>query len=141
MASWRDTTPADALADLDTLVAAALRTAQALLAARAGFAPYGLVIDDTGSLAPLKPADDATASAESIVESLHAIAAGRDDVRAVAFVADITYDGSDAVRASLEHRDGGPAVSVIAPYTQTEDTGEVTYRELDIAEAARRIWA
>ena len=141
MASWRETTPDAVLADLDGLVAAALKSAQALLAQNNGFAPYGLLIDDAGNLAPLKPADDATGSPATILDSLYLRAAARDDVRAVAFVADITYDGDDAVRAAIEHRDGGPALSVVAPYTSTDGAASpVTYGELEIVEAPRRTW-
>lgn len=141
MASWRDTTPDAVLADLDGLVTAALKSAQALLTKNKGFAPYGLLIDDAGNLAPLKPADDAMDSPETILDSLYLKAAARDDVRAVAFVADITYNGADAVRAAIEHRDGGPALSVVAPYTSKDRaTSPVTYGDLEIVEAVRRTW-
>jgi len=142
MASWRDTTSDAVLADLDGLVTAALTSAQALLTKIKGFAPYGVVLDAAGSLGPLKPADGVEPSPEALLGSLYAVAsAGRDDLRAVAFIADITVDGSSAVHAHVEHRDGGPALSVVAPYTHADrTTSPVTYGDMRIAEAVRRTW-
>ena len=45
------------------------------------------------------------------------------------------------MRAELEHRDGGPALSVVAPYTRRDrTTSPVTYGDLRIVEAVRRTW-
>ncbi len=62
----------------------------------------------------------------AVIESLHSgIVGGRDAPRAVAVVADVRADGSDAIRVLFEHRDVGPAMEILVRYAKKRFRGGI----------------
>ena len=108
--------------DLDRLHAAALGAAVDSMQHQGLFLPKALSIDVSGQLGFHLAEPDhtgllTTIDAINVLDrSLFSI---RDELRATAFVMDITWTDSDAVRVDLEHRDGGPAVTIRTPYRIT----------------------
>lgn len=119
MTSWRDIVPPVVLEDLDRLYSAALGAAVESIEKQGVLFPRALTLDVSGQLgfhvAEPEPSGHLTAiDAITVLDrSLFSI---RDDLRATAFLMDITWTDSDAVRVDLEHRDGGPAVIIRTPY-------------------------
>ncbi|WP_456845108.1 hypothetical protein [Cellulomonas sp. P5_C6] len=145
MTSWRDTTPADVQDDLDGVVGAALDAAQDLLAKNGEFFPFVITLDNDGALALAAGDPGLGERPESLAVLAHLYAGAaqeRADHRAFGFVADILSDGADAVRVEVEHRDGGPALAVVAPYVRKGLIRKtVTYTGMGLEPGERRIWS
>jgi hypothetical protein len=139
--SWREDTPQPVQNDLDKLVDNALTAARDLLDHQRGeMYPFavGLRADGTSELVSglAGPGEHAAAVLELLYES---VAAMRDAFTAVAFVAAVESDDGEAVRAEVEHRDGGPALAVFLPFRRRRFRG-VEYGSLHASWSDRRLW-
>lgn len=143
MASWRDTTPQHVQDDLDGMLGVALDAAQTFLTKNGEFYPFGLTIDRDGetSLAAGYTGDEHPDS-QSVLDALAAgFLHNRDGYRAVASVADVRANGGDAVRVEAEHRDGGPAITLLMPYVRKGLVKKsVNYGQPSASQAERRYW-
>jgi hypothetical protein len=119
--SWRDTASATAQGDLDGLLDAVLPFAEQQLERHGEFFPYGSTVSVEGQIAfvAADPGVGELPESHVLLDALYEAArSSADDVRAVAFVADVRLaGGSDAVRVQLEHKDG-PVLVVLLPYSQ-----------------------
>ncbi|WP_116452639.1 hypothetical protein [Blastococcus litoris] len=144
MIDWRDSTPQPVQDDLDGLVGPALDTAEQLLNENGEFFPFSLTLTADGGLGFVHgdPGHGERPPSQAVLEVLYdGAGAERDSLRAVAFVADVRYEGSDAVRVELEHRDGGPALAVLAPYSlQGLIRKRARFAALRLAEGTPRTW-
>jgi len=144
MASWRDTTPQAAQDDLDAMLSMALDAALNLLTKNGEFFPFGVTVGQDGQvgLAAADPALGEKPDSTAVLANLYAgAAANREGYRATAFVADVTANGSHAIRVEAEHRDGGPALVVLMPYQRKGLVKKVvTYGQMSAAAGERRIW-
>ena len=116
-ASWRDDTPRSVQDDLDALARAAFDAAAELLGRHREFQPFAVVVDAEGRQTRVAsdPGPGAAPSSPELLEGLVASVRGdRADYRAVGFVALVFTRAGDAVRVELEHRDGGPALVLLA---------------------------
>lgn len=143
MTSWRDHASPQAQNDLDGLLGPALEFAQQQLAQRGEFYPYAVAVDTAGAhkmIAADLP-DDRPTSANVITALTAALTARRDQFRAIAIVADTRVPelASDAVRASLEHREG-VAMAVLLPYSRRRFRGGVEYGPLRATTANAYVW-
>jgi hypothetical protein len=143
MTSWRDHTSAEAQSDLDGLLDSALDFAQQQLGQRGEFYPYAIAVDAVGEhemIAVDLPGDRLT-SAEVITALTEALYARRDHLRAVAIVADTRVPelASDAIRATLEHREGA-AIAVLLPYCRRRFRGGIEYGKLRATVANTYVW-
>ncbi|MGI8522153.1 MAG: hypothetical protein ACR2K3_02415 [Nocardioides sp.] len=145
MTSWRATTPEPVQADLDALVREGLEMARAMLEQSGEFYPFAVVVDDTGEIrlaAADAPDTDLPQSAD-VLEVLYAgIANDPTGLCGVGFVADVTHGEGSAVQIEAEHRDGGPAIVVTAPYRRKGLLGTKTkFDPLAASEGGRHVWA
>jgi hypothetical protein len=144
MTAWRDSTPQGVQDDLDSLVGPSLEAAEELLNKNGEFFPFCLTLGVDGELGFVHgdPGLGERPPSQAVLEILYEGAAGRrDELRAVAFVADIRFEGSDAVRVELEHRDGAPGLAVLAPYSLKGFIRKrALFDELQLAEGTRRTW-
>ncbi|KQP84567.1 hypothetical protein ASF35_06675 [Aeromicrobium sp. Leaf291] len=106
--------------------------------------PFGAALDLAGEqrLLGADPGEGDHPDSTSVLEALYAGAgANADELRAVAFVADVLLDGSDALRVELEHSEGACLV-VHLPYRLEGDgdAREVLLGDLVAHEAGPRIW-
>ncbi|HEY8700153.1 MAG TPA: hypothetical protein VIM08_04180 [Arthrobacter sp.] len=143
MTSWRDTASAQAQADLDGLLEPALGFAQQSLGERGEFYPYAVVVNIAGEQEMIM-AEAPTEQPEStsVIDSItRDLASHRDNYRAVAVVADVRVReaGTDAIRVTLEHREG-PVMSVVLPYTRRKFRGGYVFGELQGATAGPSVW-
>jgi hypothetical protein len=144
LTSWRDGTSAQAQADLDGLVSAALGMAQQLLGSNHEFYPFAaaVTVKDEFEFIAGRPPDDATdrpstaavlASCESIVESR------RGGLRAAALVADVRTPDGEAIQVDLEHTEGA-ALRVLLPYTRHRLGRVKEYGDLRAEVGVPRFW-
>lgn len=146
MSSWRDTASAQAQADLDGLLNAALGFAQHQLVERGEFFPYAAVVTTGGEAemveAPPSPADDRPASSDVIASCMAQLNSRRHHLRATAIVADVRMPelGGDAIEVSLEHAEG-PALRVLLPYTRRRFRKGIEYGQVRAESCTRRIWS
>ena len=142
MTSWRDTASQSAQDDLDGLLNAVLPLSEDLLGKDAEFYPFGGSVSSQGE-ASLTAADpglgERPASDEVLASLYHAARANAASSRAVAFVADVRADGSDAVRVELEHRDG-VALVVLLPYTRSRFKKTLTFGQMRVSMGEPRVW-
>ena len=138
MTSWRDRASAQAQDDLDGILGPALEVAQQHLAQRGEFYPYAVAVDTSGDhemiaadLPEVRPT-----SARVIAALTHALTARREQLRAIAIVTDthVPELASDAIRASLEHREG-VALAVLLPYSHRRFRGGIEYGQLQATTA------
>ena len=136
MSSWRDETPEHVQADLDTLTDELLKAAVEFVEKRGEFAPFAMKLADEGiTLMAAAPGEDA-------LELLYAgAAADRDAVRAVGFADLVETEDGEAVRAQLEHRDGGPAIALLLPFARKRLRRGYEFGELDRSRGERHVWA
>src|SRR3954471_13412970 len=113
MASWRDTASAQVQADLDTLLDAALTTAEQSLRDAGGFLPFAVArtYDGEDQLVNVAITDDAPDPEELLTSRCQSLADHSGDVPAAGVVTDRTAADGDRVAVQLEHADG-PAIEV-----------------------------
>lgn len=144
MTSGSDDAAADAQDELNELLNGAVGFAEQTLQRYGELYPFGAAVDEAGEqrLLGADPGEgdhpDATAVLEALYDGARGSAA---DLRAVAFVADVLLDGSDALRVELEHREGRCLV-VHLPYRLegAEDARVLSFGELVVHEAEPRTW-
>jgi hypothetical protein len=130
--------------ELNLLLNAVVPFAEQTLQRYGELYPFGAALDLAGDqrLLGADPGEgdhpDATEVLEALYDGARANAA---DLRAVAFVADVLLDGSDALRVELEHRQGRCLV-VHLPYRLegTEGARSTAFGELIGHEAEPRVW-
>jgi hypothetical protein len=142
--SWRDTTDQHIQDELDRLAAESLEAAQEFLGKQRGeFYPFAMGIRSDGGTEILgaDPGEGEHPSSTSVLDLLYEGATSmRDGLRAVAFVAPVTSADGDAVRVEIEHRDGGPAIELLLPFTMRRLRRGVQTGELVAGVGERRVW-
>jgi hypothetical protein len=141
--SWRDETRMEIQDDLDRLLDEALRAAQHLLEKNGEFFPFAVFLDTDGSpvLAAADPGEGDKPPSRAMLEGLQEAAVRqRDGLRAAAFASAVDIEGGEAVRAEVEHRDGGPAVAVFLPYSRQRLRRGIEFGELRAGAAERLVW-
>lgn len=139
MTDWRSSASEEAQADLDGLTGLTLEFATEQVGTHGAVAPFAIVTGTDGATRQVMVDDDADAA--TLVALLTAqVREQRDDIRAAAFVADVTAEqlGGDAVRVLLEHQDG-IALAVYLPYTITGSGAE--FGQLVAGVGAHQIWS
>lgn len=141
--SWRETTPEPVQNDLDLLADRALSAAQHFLEKNGEFYPFAMTLHDDGvpAMVGAEPGEGKFPSSTSVLDLLYeGVAAQRDDIRAAAFASDVATELGDAVRAEIEHRDGGLAIALLLPYRRKGLRKRFEFGELVAEAAQRRIW-
>jgi hypothetical protein len=144
MTSWRDTTTQPVQDDLDALVTLASDRAQDLLKKYGEFFPFGVNVSDQGQ----EGFFDADPGLGEHPESMEVIgllyegaAEAKDRWRPFAIVADVTFNGADAVRISAEHRNAAIALVITLPYTRKGLLKKtVTYGQVTAHSDERQVW-
>lgn len=142
MTSWRDAVSAEAQRELDSLLTGVLPFARQQLDAHGAFFPYGMTIDAGGEerLVSAWEGDEPPTPAELLQLLYLGVQQQAGVLRAAAFVAAVSVDGSDAIRVALEHREGA-AIAVLLPYAKPRwGRGGIRYGELTAAPGEARIW-
>ena len=135
----------DERADLDALLAAALRLAQDELDHAAAFDPFVLVTGSDGRMLAAEidrsqigrhPASDELEQAA--ISQLTGLAAS---VRATALTLTtrLAKERSDAIEVRLDHRDGASLV-VILPFKRPKFGGRIEYGDTMTYRGAREVW-
>jgi hypothetical protein len=144
VSAWRDTTSQAVQDDLDSLVTPAIDAAAQLLNKNGEFFPFCLTVGLDGELGfdHADPGLGEQPPSQAVLDFLYeGAAAQQDTLRALAFVADVRLEGSDAVRVELEHRDGGPGLAVLAPYALRGLVRKrARFGDLQLAKGTRHIW-
>jgi hypothetical protein len=145
MYSWGDAVGEAAQADLDRLLNAAIRFAQARLTEALLFQPAALLISDDGRV--LEVDQDRSAlgkhpDVQDLVRNavLH-LRQVRDQSRCTALVLTtrLPEERTDAVEIRLEHRDGTSA-AVLLPYKRPTFGGHTEYGDLRAFVARPLVW-
>lgn len=142
--SWRDAASQQAQDDLDELTGSALGFATQQLEQHGDLEPFTLVVDGDGSVGQVvTDADDDESIDDAQVVMQAQVAqtvAMRDELRASAFVADVTAVelGGDAVRVVLEHRDR-LALVVYLPYAK-DANGAITFGDVRAGAGEHVVW-
>ncbi|MDR7087960.1 hypothetical protein J2X11_002799 [Aeromicrobium panaciterrae] len=124
--------------DLMTLQEIAREQATIGLEETNSFDPFGLAMLMDGEVA-LVVDNDGLDGNESIRGFLTGLSEKRDELRAVAIVADVSVlDGGDAIRMTLEHR-GDLAMEIVIPYSIPSDRG-IEYGDVQMGRGPRFIW-
>jgi hypothetical protein len=143
MASWRDNVSKTAQADLGRLVEAVVPLAKQLLTDSGQFVPFGAALNMAGDLRMLTGHPGGRQPVDmDVLEGLLAVVLGdRDNLRAVAFVADVRFGQppEPAVLVELEHREGATQAFVLRHSTKRLGRG-VEYGGLAGIASARRVW-
>jgi hypothetical protein len=130
---------------MDRLAAESLNAAQEFLREQRGeFFPFAIGIrrDGDSEILGADPGEGEQPSPTSVLDLLYESAtAMRDGFSAIAFVAPVTGPDGDAVRVEMEHRDGGPAIELLLPFTMRRLRRRVETGELTASESGRRVWA
>jgi hypothetical protein len=131
--------------DIDGLLDKALEIAQGFLGKYPTFYPYALGIGIDGELRFIAAADgddEHPDPSELIAICTEGLIGDRDALRATAILADVHLNDidSDAVRVSMEHREG-VAMIVQLPYWRRRFPRKVNYGELRAIEDTPVIWA
>ena len=117
MTSWRHSLSAEAQADMDNMLDAALPFAQQMLAKHGEFYPYAVSMSADGQVA-MVAADigkEKPASLDLLAVLYQRLAAEAKELRAAAIVSDVKLgSGGDAIRVEIEHQGG--ALAVVLPY-------------------------
>jgi hypothetical protein len=142
VASWRDTATPQAQDDLDRMLNVALPFAQEMISKRGEFVPYGAALSADGQarMVGSDPDEGQPADSSVLLDLLvNGLRQQRNDLRAVAIVADVRVQGDgDAIRAQLEHRDGH-SMTVLLPYSVGEQ-GQVEYGALSAEPTQPTVW-
>lgn len=143
MASWRDSTSQQAQDDLDGLLNVVLPFAEQTISRYGEMYPFGTAVTVDGEFKMLA-ADPGAGENPASQEVLNALYTGaqetRGEYRALAFVADVKANGSDAVRVELEHQEG-TALVLVVPYSRSRFKKTVTLGNMSGGVADRRVWA
>jgi hypothetical protein len=143
MTSWRDTASLAAQEDLDGLLDPAFSFAVSQLDKHGAFYPYAVAVRADGGhkfvMQDLK--DTHPTSAEIITRLIVVLTDQREELRAAAVVADarIRERSRDAVRVTLEHREG-QAMNVLLPYRKRLFQAGIEYYPLEVIPAGTYIW-
>jgi len=115
MTSWRDGTPQPVQEDLDRLHGTALGWALHTLGRHRHLLPVALSLGEDGELESHAAAGarDTHDALGRLSDALNGI---QDRLRATALVMDTTWQGGDAVRIDLAHREAGVDLRVRTPY-------------------------
>jgi hypothetical protein len=143
MSSWRDETPQHVQDELDELVGVALDAARQFVAKSGEFYPFAVTrrdaevalvaaVDDAGRVRP-----DSSALLATLGDGLRA---DRERLAAVAIVADVFAERGTAIRVEVEHRDGGPALRLLLPYSIGRFRRRAEFGELSAGLGTRQIW-
>jgi hypothetical protein len=142
MSSWRDSASEEAQTDLDGLLNATLPFAQQMLEKNGEFIPFGASVAVGGGIA-MAAGDPGQGEYPQRIDVLATLIDGsrstRQELRAVALVADVRVDGTDAVRVDLEHRDGH-AMGLLLRYKKKRFGGGVDYGVLQAGTSRRQVW-
>jgi hypothetical protein len=143
-ASWRASTPQDVQDAFDALFSTVAPLAESTMSKRRQLAPLGAQIDAAGatSLAAALPPRGETSSAAIAALIIDGIRQTGDAVRAAVIVEDVTLTemGTDAIRYSLEHRDGY-ALQIVSPYSISGGLKKrVEFSPYAVSLGVRRIW-
>jgi hypothetical protein len=147
MSSWRDHAPREVQAELDALVSAAFEAAGEFLVQQRGeLHPFGMAVaaDGTTEVLGADPGLGERPPPEAVMDLLlEGAVKRRDELRAVALVADVRLQDSDAVLVRAEHRDSGPGLHILARYDYKGGRlrRRLTYLNLSASEAERQVWA
>lgn len=143
MTSWRDSASQQAQADLDGLLGPSLGFAQQQLDKFLEFYPYAVVVAATGEQRMVTGdiGKEQPASADVITALIATLAEQREQLRAVAIVADVRLPDleSDAIRVTLEHAEG-VTLAVALPYRLRRFGRGVDYGDPRAGEALPFIW-
>ena len=139
--SWRDEASEEAQSDVESLLNAALPFAQQMLDKHGEFIPYGVSIDAAGEThMDAGYTGDEHPLSQSVLDLLvDGYRDRREGLRAVALVADVLADGSDAIRVEIEHREG-QAMFVLMPYKKRERDRTVEYGDVSASAGRARVW-
>lgn len=117
--------------------------AEDLLGKHGKFYPFGGSISSQGeaSLTAADPGVGEHPASDEVLAGLHDGArANAATLRAVAFVADVRANGSDAVQVELEHQEG-EALVVLLPYTRSRFRKALAFGQMSVSSGQPRIWA
>ncbi|HBX76664.1 MAG TPA: hypothetical protein DEG43_03370 [Acidimicrobiaceae bacterium] len=142
MTSWRDSASQQSQDDLDGLLNSALPFAQQMLDKNGEFFPYGVALDAEGPIEMVAgwTGSERPPSAEVLQVIGDALRTRAATLRAVAIVADVLTDGSEAIRVELEHREGA-SMTVLLPYKKRRFGQGIEYGDLAAGATHRRIWS
>jgi hypothetical protein len=143
MTSWRDAAPQPVQDDLDDLFTVSLDAAEAMLAKRAEFFPFGFGTDLGGTIG-MFAADPGLGEHPPSADVLSALAiaarTSRDRLRAVSTTYDVRISGGrDAVCVDLEHREG-QALRLLVPYRRSRLRRSITFDDMVLNDLAPSIW-
>jgi len=142
--SWRDGVPPAVQDDMDRLFAVVEPFALRTISRFRRLIPFGAVLENSGETrtvgsVPKKLTPFTLAIRGMLVEGLRQ---DRDSLKAVVLVEDVAVEAlnSDAIRFTLEHRDG-PAIAVFAPYSVGPwPRRKVTFEPGTTDEGERLVW-
>lgn len=146
MHSWGPEVDDAAQRDLDRLLDAGLRLAQAHLADAAHFEPELVVVAEDGRVLGLAADRDGLGKHpevdEVLASAVRQLRRVRSEVVATALVINtrLQKERTDAIEVRLEHRNGG-AATVLLPYKRATFGGRVDYGTLTGFVARRLVWA
>ena len=135
----------DERADLDALLAAALRIAQREIEQVAAFDPFVLVVGSDGRMlsaeidrSQLARHPESEELAQAATEQLSGLAAS---VRATALTVTtrLAKERSDAIEVRLDHR-GGTSLVVIMPFKRPKFGGRIEYGDTSSFRGAHEVW-
>lgn len=138
--SWRDETSQETQDDMDTPSKrgiAVRRTEQN----HGEFFPYAIGVSSDGEVRQIA-SDPGVEHPDprDVLAQLHQIGqAKREELRAIAFVSNVSGGPGDAVLASAEHRDG-IAIDLVLPYKVSKFKKTVTFGDLAAQQGAPRVW-
>jgi hypothetical protein len=140
--SWRDSASPQAQDDLDGLVNAALPFATQQLEKHGEFYPYGVslgIAGDEWMVTGDPRSGESPASADVLATLVERLRRERDDLRAIAVVADVRWSDVDAIRVELEHREG-QAIAILLPYKKKRFGRGVEFGSLTAGQNSTQIW-
>jgi len=144
MTSWGDITAQPAKDDLDALTKLGFDWAQHLLKKHGEFFPFGVDMNDQGQDGFFNgdPGLGEHPPALEVLEVLYVLAESASaSWRAFGVVADITFNGSDAVRIVAEHQDVATTFVFTMPYTRKGLLRKtVTYGEMTTVSDEKLTW-
>jgi hypothetical protein len=141
--SWRDDTPQAVQDDLDLLAHESLSAARFFLEKSGELFPFGyrLPLDGGPEMVAADPGEGEQPLSQAVLDLLYeGVAAQREGSRAAAFTSAVDTSDGDAVRVEIEHRDGGPALALLLPYSRRGLRRKLEFGELAAMAGERRVW-